>query len=58
MEHAFTVFGIKLFADLLEERLRTKWSEYKKGAISGLFGYVIGRPLDQMELARNEIKAN
>lgn len=38
--------------------MRTKWSEYNKGAFCGLLGYLISRPLDQMELARSEIKAN
>ena len=52
MEHTFTVFGVKLLADCLEEKMRTKWSEYRKGAVSGLLGYVISRPLNQMELAR------
>ena len=52
MEHTLTVFTIKIMADLLEEKMRTKWSEYTKGGISGLLGYVISRPLDQMELAK------
>jgi len=58
MEHTFTVFGIKLVADFFEEKMRTKWSEHRKGAVSGLLGYLISRPFDQMELARQEIKKN
>ena len=53
MEHTFTVFSIKIFTDFLEEKMKTKWSEYSKGAVSGLFCYVISRPLDQLELARH-----
>jgi len=35
-----------------------KWSEYSKGASTGLFSYLLSRPLDQIEKAQLEILKN
>ena len=38
--------------------METKWSEYSKGAWTGLLSYILSRPLDQIERAQLEILKN
>lgn len=57
-EHTATIFTIKIIIDILEEKIENGWSEYSKGAVTGLIGYIFSRPLDQVDLAQQEILLN
>lgn len=58
IEHTCTVFTLKIFIDLFEENMETKWSEYSKGGFTGIISYLLSRPFDQIDLARQEIFVN
>lgn len=57
-EHTFTVFTLKILLDFWNEDRIHSLNQYQIGGIAGFIGYWIGRPIDQMDLARKEILAN
>jgi hypothetical protein len=51
-EHTVTVFGLKLLMDFGSQGLGWENNQYKIGGLAGLLGYLIGRPIDQLDAAK------
>lgn len=55
-EHTAVVFTAKILLDRGKEAGVWSGSDYTNGAVAGLLAYIVGRPLDQIDYARQEIR--
>jgi hypothetical protein len=56
--HSIITFVGKILIDAADYAADWRYSQYTKGAIAGLFSYIVNRPLDQIQTAKNIILQN
>lgn len=51
-EHTLIILNLKVLIEFWNYDRVNQWGAYKIGAVTGLLGYILSRPLDQLDLAR------